>query len=324
MNSAAPGLHATRLLPGFSALLVFIALAFSAPLYAQVSLPSVNLGQTTFEDGIAFPGLMVETLPEYYHAGQWKNATGGTIAGDNTLTTVSTLNHVALISHRRLLGGYAGAEAVLVLADANPQTSFGPDSRTAGVSDLTMAPLIQWTNNKLFGKPYFQRICFDFSVPTGKYNKNRAVNIGNNAFVFNPYYAFTYVFAPRWEASARLHYLYNGENDSPVGQSSTLRNVQAGQAFHQNYMVSYKVVDGVRFGFNGYALEQFTDHRENGIALANSRERVFGLGPGVELGGKGTWLWVNAYIETGAQNRPQGAAVSFDFRKVFSLERKQK
>lgn len=286
---------------------------------AQVSLPQVNLGRTSFEDGIAFPGWMIETLPQYYRANSWKSSDGTSIPGSNTLTSMSALNHVALITNHRVLGGDVGGEVLLVLADVTPQTTFGPDSRTSGSSDFTFGPLLQWTNTKIAGKPFFQRACFDVSVPTGKYRSTRQVNIGNNDVVFNPYYAFTFVPSPRWEVSARLHYLFSSENDSPATGDPTIHSIQAGQAFHQNYAASYKLHEGIRLGFNGYALEQITDHRMNGNAISGSRERVVGLGPGMEFGGKGVWLWVNSYIETAAQNRPQGVAVSFDLRKALPL-----
>src|SRR5579863_3193376 len=49
-----------------------IMLSLSAA--AQVSLPPVNLGLTSFQDAIAFPGWLVEEIPNYYHASQWKDA----------------------------------------------------------------------------------------------------------------------------------------------------------------------------------------------------------------------------------------------------------
>ena len=39
----------------------------------------------------------------------------------------------------------------------------------------------------------------------------------------------------------------------------------------------------VRLGFNGYWLQQLTDHEINGVAVPNSRERSVGLGPEFSL-----------------------------------------
>ena len=51
----------------------------------------------------------------------------------------------------------------------------------------------------LFGRPYWQRLNFVFSLPTGDYDKDAAINTGSNTWIFNPHYAFT------WELGERLN-----------------------------------------------------------------------------------------------------------------------
>jgi hypothetical protein len=81
-------------------------------------------------------------------------------------------------------------------------------------------------------------------------------------------YAFTYD-RTKTEFSARLHYLWNSTNNDPfVGFG--IKNSQAGQAFHVNYAASYELFKNVRLGFNGYWLQQLTDHEINGASLPNS------------------------------------------------------
>ncbi len=55
-------------------------------LAADIRLPPVNLGDTSFEDGIAFPGWLVEETIGYYHAGQFNDHQGEKIPGSNKLT----------------------------------------------------------------------------------------------------------------------------------------------------------------------------------------------------------------------------------------------
>ena len=129
---------------------------------------------------------------------------------------MSATTHLAYISKLRLLDGFYGAEILLPLADVDLDTSFGPKDRERGVGDLIVSPLIlQWTDHKLFGMPYFHRFVFSVTLPTGKYDRNRPVNIGSNMVSINPYYAFTIMPADKLELSARLHYLWNSENDDP-------------------------------------------------------------------------------------------------------------
>jgi hypothetical protein len=284
---------------------------------ADIGLPPVNLGDTSFQDGVAFPGWLVEETLGYYHAGRFNDHLGDKIPGTNRLTTVSATTHIAYISNLRMLGGYYGAEVLLPLADVDLDTSFGPKDREQGVGDLIVSPFIlQWTDNRLFGMPYFHRFVFDVVLPTGKYDSNRAVNIGSNMVSLNPYYAFTILPTERLEVSARLHYLWNSENGEPfVGLGAG--SIQPGQAFHANYAASYEIAKGLRLGINGYALQQLTPDKINGQSQANSKERVFGIGPGIQLSDNKMSLYINSYLETGARNRPEGTKVVIRFSKAF-------
>jgi hypothetical protein len=95
--------------------------------------------------------------------------------------------------------------------------------------------------------------------------------------------------------------------------------MQPGQAFHTNYSTSYEVLKGVRVEFNGYWLQQLTDHQIDGENVTNSKERTVGLGPGVQFGGDGLWFRVNSYIETDVRNRPAGTRVTFRISKTLPI-----
>ncbi|MCM0080192.1 transporter [Geomonas sp. Red32] len=288
-----------------------------APAADVVSLPTVNLGDTSFQDGIAFPGWLVEETMNYYHAGQINDHDGNKLSGSNKVTAVSATTHIAYISNLQLLGGFYGAEVLLPLADVDVDTSLGAKDRNRGIGDLIVSPFIlQWTDNKLFSMPYFHRFVFDITLPTGDYDRNRAVNIGTNLVSIDPYYAFTIMPTDKLEVSARLHYLWNSENDKPFAGLGA-GTVQPGQAFHANYAASYEIVKGVRLGVNGYVLQQLTADKVDGRSQANSEERIFGIGPGLQLAGDGLSLYLNSYFETGAENRPEGIKAIFRLSKAF-------
>lgn len=284
---------------------------------ADIPLPPVNLGDTSFEDGIAFPGWLVEETLGYYDAGQINDHKGDAIPGSNKFTSVSATTHVAYLSNHRIFGGFYGAEFLLPVADVDLNTSFGPNDRENGVGDLIVSPVIlQWTDSKLFGMPYFQRFVFSVTLPTGSYDNSRPVNTGSNMFSINPYYAFTIMPTEKLELSARIHYLWNSENDDPfVGLGAG--DVQPGQAFHANYAASYEVAKGVRIGLNGYVLQQLTEDKIDGHSQADSKESVLAIGPGVKMSSNGVSLYLNSYFETGAENRSEGTKVVFRVSKVF-------
>ena len=146
-----------------------------------------------------------------------------------------------------------------------------------------------------WGRSICSSSILDVDLPTGKYNDRQPVNIGNHFVAVNPYYALTYE-RKKLEFSTRLHYLWNSTNNDPfVGFG--IRSMQPGQAFFVNYATSYELWKNVRLGFNGYWLQQLTDHQINGSNVRNSKERTVGLGPGIQLGSGPVWFRLNGYVE---------------------------
>ena len=300
-------------------LAVFFDAATANPAVAQVQLPTVNLGDTNFEDAFGTPGWLLEEFPGGYSASEVKDSKGKTVPGSNRVTTYSTTSHVVFASRKRFLRGWIAGEALLPLVDVDLQLANGPDSRVRGIGDPTIGAGLQWAPKKIGNGVFAHRAMIDVGVPTGKYSDSRPVNLGNHFLVVDPYYAFTYE-RKKVELSARLHYLWNSTNNDPfIGFG--IKDMQPGQAFHINYATSYELVKNVRLGFNGYWLQQITDHEINGVAIPNSRERTVGLGPGIQLGGQGIWFRVNSYIETDVRNRPSGVKVTLRISKTLAANK---
>ncbi len=296
-------------------LTVFFGATAANPAVAQVQLPTVNLGDTNFEDGFGAPGWFLEEFPGGYIAGELKDSKGKTVPGSSRVTTYSTTSHVAFASRKRFLRGWIAGEALLPLVDLDVQLASGAESRVRGFADLTVGAGLQWAPKKIGNGVFVQRAMVDVGVPIGKYSDSRPVNLSNHFVVVDPYYAFTYE-RRKVEWSARLHYLWNSTNNDPfVGFG--VKNIQSGQAFHLNYATSYELFKNVRLGFNGYWLQQLTNHEINGVAVPNSKDRTVGLGPGIQFGGPGIWFRVNSYIETDVRNRPSGIKVTFRISKAL-------
>jgi hypothetical protein len=300
----------------------FMAFALLAmPVVAQVSLPVSNLGSTSFEDGVAGPGWAFEQYVNYGYAGKIKDSNGNNDAGTNHLTTDVFLEHVVYYSTHKVLGGFYGGEVLLPFVDVNLESAQAGNNHNRGLGDLTISPLmLVWTPRPIAGGRLFaHRFTADIVLPSGKYSKYDVVNPSNHVVSFNPWYAFTLYpkkHSTKFEISSRIHYLWNSENDDPfVGYG--FKNIQPGQAFHENYAASYEVAKGIRIGFNGYAIQQITDHKINGQSVSDSRERLFGSGPGVQFGSRGLWFYANAYFESGAENRAQGIHFNFRVLKTF-------
>ena len=284
--------------------------------FAQVQLPTVNLGLTNFEDGFAVPGWFLQEFPDYYDADKLKDAQGNTVPGSNHLISLSTTTHVVYVTQQRFFGGWLAFEVLQPFVDLRVDFANGPSTTTRGFADATVGAGLQWAPINVGNGVFAQRFILDITAPTGRYSDQQPVNLGNNSVAINPYYALTYEVG-KFEVSARLHYLWNSVNHEPfVGFDD--KTVQAGQAFFMNYSASYEVVHNVRVGFNGYWLQQLIDNKANDVNIPFSLERTVGLGAGIQISsGHNSWIHLNGYKEVDVRNRAEGFNVTLRLSKAI-------
>jgi hypothetical protein len=294
---------------------LFLLLLSATSLVAQthVAEPAVNLGDTSFLDGIGGPGVVIEAIGDGAHAGSVVDGTGRPIQGAGAVNSISELTHVAWLTHKTILGGWYGTEVVAAAAHVNA----GSAGQSGGLGAFTVSPFIlQWSERRICNLPIDQRVVFDFDLPVGAYTQPSSVNIGANAFTVHPYYAITAFPTKRIETSWRVHYLWNSANNRPpfaTGAQST----QAGQAIHFNATAAYNFGKHLWIGPNAYYLRQITDGHLNGVPLSNSPEQVGAIGPGM-VWNSGKWFfYANGYHELGARNRPEGDKIVFRVEKIF-------
>lgn len=187
------------------------------PARAQVSLPPINLGDTSFMDGVAGPGLLFAQMVTRYDASSFRDDDGDRAPAPDDLEVVAAVTHIAYLSDRKFLGTYVGAEALLPIVQTDLAISPNVGGSDTGIGDLIVALLImQWIDQSLFGRPLYTRLNFNFTLPTGDYDRGRIANAGQDTVRFNPYLAATWMASPQWEVSGRLHYLWTSENDDPA------------------------------------------------------------------------------------------------------------
>jgi hypothetical protein len=280
---------------------------------SHVAEPAVNLGDSSFLDGLGGPGFLTEEMIDIEHDGRITNSSGQTVPGSGSVNSISGLSHVAWLSHQQILGGWYGLEVVGVPA----YVDAGSQGHRGGFADLTVSPFIlQWSEKRIVGMPIDQRFDVDFGIPTGTYSPTSAVNLGSNSFNVQPYYVITAFPTKRVETSWRFHYLWNSQNNAPP-ISTGAHSTQAGQAIHFNATAAYNVYKGLWIGPNGYYLSQITDGRINGVPLRNSPEQVAAIGPGL-VWTRGKWFfYANEYQEFGARNRATGEKTVLRIEKVF-------
>lgn len=280
-------------------LVVAVALFTASTSY---SLPSVNLGFTSFLDGAppAGPGVYFQEYFQYYTADELTNKDGD----DLGLPGVDISVLVAMSQVIYQSPDEWGVNVMLPIVSLDASDDFGilTDNGT-GLGDLLIGPFWQW--NPIMGEKgpkFMHRVELQFILPIGDYDDNKVLNQSSDYFSFNPYWAFTAFFTPQWTMSARIHYLWNAEKD----------NDQAGQAIHANFATAYELVPKqFRLGLNGYYLKQLTEDQKNGNDVPDTEQMAFAIGPGAVYHiSQDDHLFFNYYQEIEAENRPKGMSTT--------------
>ncbi|BAP45059.1 signal peptide [Pseudomonas sp. StFLB209] len=297
----------------------------SAPLAGAYDLPALNLGLTSFMDGglPAGGGWYLQQYFQNYSANHLRDQNGKDLGlPKHAVDYQLWLTQLSYLSDLRLGNGNLGLNLVLPVI-TRMKVDDGLDNLAlkgqSGVGDLLVGPFIQFDPIMGDNGPRFvHRIELQVNLPTGEYDRDHDINPGNNAWSFNPYWAATYWFTPKWTASLRAHYLYNGKNSDPLRSLGDIDDVQAGQALHANFTTEYAVTEHLRLGINGYWLKQISDSRFDGHDVSGRREKVWAIGPGVMYSfSPHDHLFANAYFEQDVENRPEGSRLQVRYVHHF-------
>ncbi len=290
-------------------------------------LPSVNLGATSFLDGgpPAGPGFYFTEYLQYYYSDKLTDQHGNRLlpsSANENLNVWASLSQFIYQSNQQLLPSARwGLDVIVPVVSIDFNSTLpAPQDNGTGLGDVLVGPFLQWDPIMGCNGPLFmQRIEAQMICPTGKYSSNRELNPGSNFFSFDPYWAATVFITPKWTASWRIHYLWNAANDNPNRQFAGANDTQAGQAFHLNFATDYELWSKrLSAGLNGYYLKQFTDDQVDGRSLSGSREQVLGIGPGLVFHcSQNTHFFLNLYIETQAENRPEGIRLNMRYVQHF-------
>lgn len=300
-----------------------VALACQSLAAHAYDLPGLNLGVTSFYDGSPVPGgpgWYLEQYLTYAKADRFNDASGHKLnLPRQDVTVVAPTTQLIYVPEPMSNGATLGVTALVTsLAHVSVHDGLGNAALSSreGFGDLTIGPFLQLpTLTRADGSPLLtQRIEADFVLPTGAYDSDKSINPGSNFFSFNPYYAATYWFTPKWSVSGRFMYLWNAKNHDPQSGFGDVSDTQAGQALHANLTAQYAITERLSLGLDGYVLKQITDTRIDGHQVSGRREKVWAIGPGLVYAfSRENVLTLNSYFEQGAENRTEGNKFVINF-----------
>lgn len=274
--------------------------------------PPANLSATTFMDGGAPPGVYYLNYSIFSDGREAVDKDGKRIPGGARVSALTQLHQLYYLTDRVILGGNLGFMLLVPVVGVTAQGSLGAlpvTANTAGLGDLVAGLALQWDKGSFLGRPVFQRVESDVSMPTGRYDAGKSANPGANVWTVDTYYSFVWLFAEKWETSLRFWCAFHTQNPDT--------KVAPGQRLHVNYAVSRAVSAKLRLGAAGYALRQASDDKIAGARQADSRERVVAVGPGLVYRGDGLTAMLSHPFEFLGQNRFIGSRITLQLIHRF-------
>jgi hypothetical protein len=190
------------------------------------------------------------------------------------------------------------------LTPALEQQAGALSSRSSGLGDLEIAPLLRWNLD-----PAQVLAALFVTLPTGQYDKNKTANASaGNFYTLRPGVQYSTI-GNGWDAGIRAGYSVNTRNKDTGYRSGASLNV--------DWAVSKSLSESLRLGAVGYAFVQTTkDTIDRDPTLAQTltlgkKGQVFGIGPSLTwIKGNGELLIEGRAIhEFSAKDRPEGTAI---------------
>lgn len=200
----------------------------------------------------------------------------GRIEADARTTMYTVAAFGAHVTHLSLLGSYWAYGAIVQFRIAEQSARVGPRGRPVkpqtstigGLGDIIFAPcLLSWDLGQ-----FHLSTALMFYAPTGSYDSQRIINIGNNRWAFEPDLGLTWMDDESGrQASLFVGYTINTEN--------TASHYLSGNEFHADFVLAQHLPGSAVLGLAGYALQQTTADSGRGAVLGPFEGRVIGLGP---------------------------------------------
>ncbi|OPX36160.1 MAG: hypothetical protein B1H13_15030 [Desulfobacteraceae bacterium 4484_190.3] len=204
----------------------------------------------------------------------------------------------------RILGGKWVPDFGIPIMHKRIKTAAFDKSET-GIGDIVIAPanlFYRW-------KDLHAIIYADFFVPTGKYDKDEPVNIGNNHWTIKPTVALTYMRGP-WETTGIFHYdIHTTNNDYIDPRSGKETSHRSGDAFHVDFTFSRAFTPKFRAGLIGYFYQDLKNDKVNGKSVSDTKTGVWALGAGASRRFGKTNIFFKFQEEFLAENRPEGRTI---------------
>jgi len=233
----------------------------------------------------------------------------GDKAAEIDLRVTTIVPRFVWVTEQKVFGGDLGFHALLPLNDIRLNVKGGEHDHKRGIGDMHLGPVVGFhPSDKLH-----IATGLDLVVPTGSYDRDDLVNLGNNYYTLQGVLAVTHADPAGFNADMRLMYDYNFENRDT--------HYQSGEELHLDYTLGWGLNNGWVVGIGGHAYTQITDDQcsfSDCAAAARvdashgNRGRSLSVGPAVQYSSNDGWLFSAKWQEeSGVRNRSEGQTYWF-------------
>jgi hypothetical protein len=252
------------------------------------------------------PGTYMMVDAQHYRTDEVKDNNGHTIPIPGFKVRASAIApRFIWVTPHELAGGSLALHTIVPVVNLDVSAAGASQSKT-GVGDIVFGPALGWHHS-----PQLHTVAaLDVFAPTGGYDKNNLANIGRNYWATHLVGGISYIQPSGINADAKVMYAVNARNKDT--------DYRSGNEFIVDYAAGWAFGNGWTAGVGGYLYRQVSDDKAAGVSVADNKGRAYSVGPSVRYdSGKGWFLTVKAYSESGVRNRAAGDSVWV--RAVFPL-----
>jgi hypothetical protein len=277
----------------------------------------VALPRLTYISGTQFLGAHVGFTTMLPLVRRQTALSGQTTFTDQSAAISQTVSNVT--GSAALGAGVASGVTSAVRTSVNGQVNSQLAARTGSAGawgDLEFAPLLNWE----IGDHQTATLTPTLILPTGKYDKNSAVNSGFGKFyTFRPSFQYGYI-GDGWDVGARMVLSFNTKNKDT--------NYKSGTMFNLDFAAMKFVTEDLRLGLQGYVVNQLTKDSSDDAnvqaaidAADGAKMRAYAAGPALGWIVNGGEMVVEGKLlkEFGARNRSEGTTYMLMLSKPFGL-----
>lgn len=244
------------------------------------------------------PGMYAINYVLYYAADDMMDGSGNKLPIDFDLDVFGYGMRFLNVTDKTLFGGTWAQHAFVPVMSVDVTTPGGSDD-TFGLGDIIVDPFILGWHT-----PNFHWVAgLEVYLPLGKYDKNDIANVGRNYWTIEPAVAATYLSNGGYEASIKVMYDVNMENNAT--------DYDSGDEFHFDYALA-KHMSSWTVGISGFYYSQITG--DDGTIMTpggpvdsgDNKGFQIGLGPMIAYNYKGMAFVLKYMDDIETENKPDG------------------